>query len=116
MADPALWASLKDNVLSILKDTAKDIVDVEKPEVVSLLKELAEEGAKQTWLLVNGSDDEKAQAAGNIRSLKAQAIIDAADGIIVASAHLLVAFSKIIETAGNFLIQNGPAILAAIPK
>lgn len=114
MADPTLWAGLKDDVLAILKDAAKDLVDVEKDEVKALLAELAEQGAKQSWLLVNGTDDEKAQAPGNLRSLKAHAVIDAADAVIVSSKELKKAFVKVIETAGLFLLQNAPKLIAAL--
>jgi hypothetical protein len=113
MADPSLWSGLKDDVLTILKDAAKDLVDVEKPEVKALLAEVAEEGAKQSYLLINGNDAEKAQAPSNLRSLKAHVIIDVADGVIVSSKELKAAFVKIIETAGLFLLQNAPKLIAA---
>jgi hypothetical protein len=114
MADPALWAPLKDSVVSVLKDALKDFVDVEKSKVKDLLAEVAEEAAKQSWLLVNGTDDEKAQAIGNLRSLKAQVIIDVADAEIVAAHEMRATFIKIVETVGLFLLQNAPKLLMAI--
>jgi hypothetical protein len=114
MADPSLWESLKDDVLDILKDSVKDFMDVEKDEVKALLAEVAEQGAKQTWLLINGDDAEKAQAPGNLRSLKAHVIIDAANAVIVGSKELRAAFIKIVETAGLFLLKNAPKLVAAL--
>lgn len=114
MADPALWSSLKDDVLDVLRDSMKDFVDVEKDEVKTLLVEIAEQGAKQTWLSINGTDAEKSQAPGNLRSLKAHVIIDVADSVIVSSKELRAAFIKIVETAGLFLLKNAPRLIAAI--
>lgn len=112
--DPNLWAPLKDDVLGVLKDAVKDFVDVEKPQVKELLVEVAEEGAKQSWLLVNGNDAERAQAPVNLRSLKAQVIIAAADAEIVSSKELRSAFIKVVETVGLFLLKNAPTLIAAI--
>jgi hypothetical protein len=114
MADPELWSSLKDDVLDVLRDSVKDLMDVEKDEVKALLLEVAEQGAKQTWLSINGSDAEKSQAPGNLRSLKAHVIIDAADSVIVASKELRAAFIKVVETVGLFLLKNAPKLIAAI--
>src|SRR6185369_11257239 len=98
MADPTLWSDLKTDVLDVLRDSVKDFMDVEKPEVKALLEEVAEEGAKQTWLSINGSEAERSQAPGNLRSLKAHVIIDAADSVIVGAKELRAAFIKIVET------------------
>lgn len=114
MADPTLWASLKDDTLAVLKDSVRSLVDVEKDEVKKALAEIAEEAAKQTWILVNGSMDEKAQAPGNLRSLNAQAVIVAADVMVVSSREAREAFVKVIETVGIFLLRNAPKLLAAI--
>ncbi len=114
MADPTSWASLKDDTLKILKDSVSDLVDVEEDEVKEALRDLAEEAAKQTWHLVNGSDAEKAQAPGNLRSLKAQAIIIAADIMINSSREARAMFLKVIETVGIFLLQNAPKLIAAL--
>jgi hypothetical protein len=112
--DSSLWEPLKDDVLDVLRDAVKDFVDVEKPEVKALLAEVAEMGAKQTWLIVNGNDAEREQAPGNLRSLKAHVIIDIADATIVASKELRAAFIKIVETVGLFLLKNAPKLIAAI--
>lgn len=114
MADPTDWAALRDDVLGVLKDSVRDFVDVEKEVVKTALTGIAESLAKQTWLSIRGSDDERAQAPGNIRSLKAQAIILAADTEIVAARELRATFVKVIETAGLFLLRNAPKLLAAI--
>jgi hypothetical protein len=116
MADDELapWDTLKDGVLSILKESVKDFVDLEKQETKDLLAELAEQGAKQSWLLTHGSDAEKAQAPGNLRSLKAHAVIGVADDVIVASRELKATFVKVVETVGHLLIQYGPKLLAAL--
>jgi hypothetical protein len=114
MVDPTDWSSLRDDTLSVLKDSLRDFVDVEKEVVKTALTDIAESLAKQTWLSVRGSDDERAQAPGNIRSLKAQAIILAADTEIVAAKELRATFVKIVETAGLFLLKNAPKLLALI--
>jgi hypothetical protein len=114
MADPTPWDSLKSDTLQVLKNSVSDLVDVEKDEVKEALSEIAEEGAKQAWLLVSGSDAEKAQAPGNLRSLKAQAIIVAADVMINASREARAAFVKVVETVGIFLLQNAPKLIAAL--
>ena len=116
MADANPWDDLTSGTLDILKSSAKDLIDVEQPEAKALLAELAEEGAKQTYYLTFGNDDQKAQAPGNIRSLKAQAVIDGADLVIVGVAHALAAFGKIVENTGEWLLKYGPTLLAAIPK
>ena len=111
MPVPSPWSSLKDDVLKVLTQSVQDFVDLQKPEAQALLAELAEQGAKQTWLLLNGSDDEKAQAEANIRSLKAQAIIGLADGVIVTAVELKAAAVKVVETVGNFLLVNASKLL-----
>jgi len=113
MPDANPWSSLKDDVLDVLKDSVKDLVDVEKDEVKALLGEVAEQGARQTYLLVNGNDAEKDQAPRNLRSLKAHVIIDAADAVIVGSKELKGAFVKAVETIGLFLLKNAPKLIAA---
>lgn len=112
--DESLWADLKDRNLEILRDAVKDFVDVEKPRVKEILAEVAQDAAKQAWLLVNGNDAERAQAPGNLRSLKAQVIIAAADAEVVAAKELRSAFIKVVETLGLFLLQNAPRLIAAI--
>ncbi len=114
MADPTPWESLKNDTIQVLKSSVADLVDVEKDEVKAALVELAEESAKQAWLLVNGSDMEKAQAPGNLRSLKAQALITAADVMVNASREARAAFVKVVETVGLFLLQNAPKLIAAL--
>lgn len=111
MPVPSPWSSLKDDVLSVLKQSVQDFVDLQKPQAQALLAEIADQGAKQAWLLLNGSDVEKAQAEGNIRSLKAQAIIGLADGVIVTATELKAAFVKVVETVGTFLLMNAPKLL-----
>jgi ribosome-binding ATPase YchF (GTP1/OBG family) len=108
--------SLKGQILPVLTSSVKDLVDTEKAEVKSFLEDNALEMAKQTYYSVNGTDDEKAQAPDNMAALKAQAVIEACDIVIVSSAKILAMIVKVLETVGNFLIQNAPAILAAIPK
>ena len=112
--DPNLWAPLKDDVYDILKDSVKDFMDVEKHEVKTLLLEVAEMGAKQTWLLINGNAAEQAQAPGNLRSLKAHVIIDAASAVIIAQKELRSAFIKIVETIGLFLLKNATRLIVAV--
>lgn len=114
MPDSIPWSSLKDDVLSLLKESVHDLVNVEKDDVKAFLSDIAEQGAKQSWLLLNGTDDEKAQAPVNLKSLKAQAVIWAADAVILASKELKAAFVKAIETAGLFLLKYAPQVLAAI--
>jgi hypothetical protein len=109
-----LWSELKDDVLDVLKDSVRDFVDVESDEAKEILGEISERAAKQTYLLVNGSDVEKVQAPGNIRSLKAQAIIAAATLVVTGSAELRAAFVKVVETVGNFLLKNAPKLIAAL--
>ena len=111
MPIPAPWSSLAGDVLTVLKQSVQDFVDTEKPEAKALLAEIAEQGAKQTWLLSNGTDAEKAQAEGNIRSLKAQAVIGLADGVILTAVELKAAAVKVVETVGNFLLMYGPKLL-----
>lgn len=113
MADE-LWSELKDDVLDVLKDSVRDFVDVEKDEVKEALSEIAERGAKQTWLLVRGSDVEKAQAPGNLRSLRAQAIIVAATVVVDGSAQMREVFVRIVGTIGNFLLRNAPRLVGAL--
>lgn len=113
MADE-LWSGLKDDVLDVLKVSVRDFIDVERDDAKEALGEIAERAAKQTWLLVKGSDVEKAQAPGNIRSLKAQAIIVAATLVVSGSAELRAAFVKVVETIGNFLLRNAPKLIAAL--
>jgi hypothetical protein len=112
--DPNLWAPLKDEVYDILQESVKDFMDVSKNEVKTLLLEVAEMGAKQTWLMVNGNAAEQAQAPGNLRSLKAHVIIDAASTVIIASKELRTSFIKIVETVGLFLIKNAARLIVAI--
>ena len=112
--DESLWADLKESNLEILREAVKDFIDIEKPRVKEVLAEVAKDAAKQAWLLVNGNDAERAQAPGNLRSLKAQVIIAAADAEIVASKELRSAFIKIVESLGLFLLKHAPVLVAAV--
>lgn len=109
------WDELGSQVLSLLKQSVSDFVSSEKPEVEAFLKDKAQEIARQTWTSLNGaSDDEKQVARENLRHLKAQVIMEAADLQIVATAKALGLLSKVFDVAANFLIQYAPKILAAI--
>jgi hypothetical protein len=114
MPDTNPWSALKDDVLGTLKEAVGDLVDVESAAVKAPLAAIAEDMARQTWLSVEGTGDEKLQAASNLRSLRAQATIVAAIAVVTGAAELRAAFVKAIETAGIFLLQNAPKLLAAI--
>lgn len=109
-----LWSELEGDVLDVLKDSVRDLIDVESDEAKEALGEIAKRAAKQTWLLIKGSDVERAQAPGNLRSLRAQAVIVAATLIVSGSAEIRAAFVKAVETVGNFLIKNAPKLIAAL--
>ena len=112
MANP--WDGLKDSVYGTLKESVNDLVDVESDVVKAALTEITEDMAKQTWLSVEGVGDEKLQAAGNLRSLRGQAVIVAARAVVTGSSELRAAFVKAIETAGIFLLRHAPALIAAL--
>jgi hypothetical protein len=114
MPDSSLWAPLKNDVVELLTDSVGDLIDIGSDEAKNLIDAVAEEGARQAWLLVNGNDAERAQAPGNLRSLKAHVIIDAADAVIVGSKELRTAFVKAVEVVGLFLLKNAPKLLAAL--
>jgi hypothetical protein len=114
MSNP--WDGLATELLGTLKTSISDFVDQEKPELEAFLKEKAQDLAKQTWITVdpNAVEADKSIARENIRHLKAQVILEAADLKIVATARAVGLLSKVFETVGNFLIQYGPKILAAL--
>jgi hypothetical protein len=103
---------LKGSILPILKDSLKDILDTTKAEVVSLLDDITVQMAKQTFLSVNGTDEEKAQVPENMAALKAQVIVEGCDAVIVDTAKALAIFAKVVETVGTTLIKYAPKILA----
>jgi hypothetical protein len=109
-------ASLKATALGTLTSSLKDIVDTTKAEVQAFLSTNAEQMAEQTFLSVSGTPEERDQASDNMAALKAQAVMEGCDAIIVDSAKALALLVKVIETVANFMIQNAPALLAAIPK
>ena len=108
--------SLTATALSTLKASVKDIVDTTKAEVQDFLQTNAQQMAEQTFLSVSGTPEERDQAPDNMAALKAQAMIEGCDAIIVDSAKALAMLVKVLETVANFMIQNAPALLAAIPK
>jgi hypothetical protein len=112
MANP--WDGLKDNVYGALKESVHDLVDIESDVVKAALTEITEDLAKQTWLSVEGTGEEKLQAAGNLRTLRGQAVIVSARAVVTGAAELRAAFVKAIETAGIFLLKNAPALIAAL--
>lgn len=112
MAD--LWEPLAEDILGSLRESVRDLVDTERDDVKEALAEIAKEAARQTWLLVRGDDAEKAQAPANLRSLKAQAIIVAADVVVNSTREARAEFFRVIETVGIFLLRNAPKLIAAI--
>lgn len=114
MPDTNPWSGLTSGVLETLKESVRDLADVESDVVKAPLAEIAEDMAHQTWLSVEGTGEERLQAAGNLRSLRAQATIVAARAVVIGAAELRVAFVKAIETAGIFLLKNAPALIAAL--
>lgn len=111
---PNPWDALTESVLGTLKESVRDLADVESDIVKVPLRDIAQDMARQTWLSVEGTGEEKLQAAGNLRSLRGQAVIVAARAVVVGSAELRAQFVKAIETAGIFLLRNAPALIAAI--
>lgn len=117
MADPKPWTPLAQQIVPVLTDSLHDVVDFGKQEVKDFMQNQAEEYAKQLWASINASSDaEKQEAADNIRHLKSQVIMTAMDAEIIATAKALGLLTKVFETLGNFLLQYGPTLLAAIPK
>lgn len=112
MSNP--WDNLGDQLLSTLKSSVSDFVDAEKPEVEAFLKEKSVEVAKQTWISLNGSDEEKAEAVANLRHLKAQVIGQAASLEIVATTAAVKLLGKVFDVVANFALQYGAKLLAAI--
>lgn len=115
--NPKPWTPLVQQLIPVLTDSLHDLIDTGKQEVKDFIANQAEEYAKQTWASMNASSDsDKQEAKDNLRHLKSQVIIVAMDAKIVATAKVLGLLTKVFETLGNFLIQYGPTLLAAIPK
>lgn len=109
MSNP--WDALKSQLLPLLKASVSDFVDAEKPEVSSFLSEKAEQLAKQTWVSLNGTDEEKAEAISNLRQLKAQVVMEAVDAQILATAAALKLLGKVFDVVVNFTLQYGSKLL-----
>jgi CobQ-like glutamine amidotransferase family enzyme len=107
------WDSLKQPILDLLKSSVSDFVDTEKVEVQSFLAGKADQVAQQTWLSVNGSDDDKVQAISNLRHLKSQVIMEAASQEIVATTAAIKLLGKVFEVVANFVLQYGTKLLLA---
>lgn len=107
---------LKTSAMATLTSSLKDIVDTTKAEVLSFLEDQAQQMATQTFLSVSGSPEERNEAPDNMAALKAQAVVIGCDQVIVDSAKALAILVNVLATVANFMIQNGPALIAAIPK
>lgn len=108
------WDNLASQLLPLLKNSVSDFIDAEKPGLEAFLKEKAEIIAKQTWISLNGSDEEKAEAISNLRHLKAQVIMEAASLEIVATTAAVKLLGKVFEVVTNFALRYGATLLAAI--
>jgi uncharacterized protein YfeS len=108
------WDALTGQLLETLKSSVSDFVQTEKPEVESFLRAKAEQIAKMTWISINGSDEEKAEAVSNLRHLKSQVLMEAASLEIVATTAAVKLLGKVFEVVTNFALQYGVKLLAAI--
>jgi hypothetical protein len=108
------WDSLKQPILDLLKSSVSDFVDTEKAEVQAFLAGKADQIAQQTWLSVNGTDDEKSEAVSNLRHLKAQVIMEAASQEIVATTAAIKLLGKVFEVVANFVLQYATKLLLAV--
>jgi uncharacterized protein YfeS len=111
---PNPWDNLVGELLPLLKSSVSDFIDSEKAEVQDFLKAKAEQVAKQTWLSINGSNEEKSEAVSNLRHLKAQVVMEAASLEIVATTAAVKLLGKVFEVVTNFALKYGVALLAAI--
>ena len=110
MSNP--WDALADELLPMFKDSVKDFVETLKPEVEAFLKEKAEEAARETWLAnFAPTEEERREARSNLRHLKAQVVMEAADKSIIAAARDFSLLGKVFDVAANFLIQYGAKLL-----
>jgi len=112
MSNP--WDALTGELLPLLKSSVSDFVETEKPEVEAFLKEKAGLIAKQTWISLNGTDDERAESVNNLRHLKAQVVMEAASLEIVATTAAVKLLGKVFEVVSNFALQYGAKLLASI--
>lgn len=108
---PNPWDNLTEELFGLIKTSVTDLVDTERPEVEAFLRENAVMAAKQTWISLNGSDEEKAEALSNLRHLKSQAIMRAASLQIVATTAAVNLFSKVMEVVANFALTFGRKLL-----
>jgi uncharacterized protein YfeS len=108
------WDALADQLLVTLKSSVSDFIETEKPGLEDFLKQKAQHIAKMTWISLNGSDEEKAEAISNLRHLKAQVVMEAASLEIVATTAAVKLLGKVFEVVVNFALQYGVKLLAAI--
>lgn len=108
---PNPWDNLTEELFGIIKSSVTDLVDAERPEVEAFLRENAVLAAKQTWISIHGSEEEKAEAISNLRHLKSQAIMRAASLQIVATTAAVNLLSKVLEVVSNFALQFGRKML-----
>lgn len=112
MSNP--WDKLADELLGTLKTSVSDFVDTEKQEVVDFLKQKSVEIAKQTWISLNGTDEERSEAVSNLRHLKAQVVGQAASIELVATTAAVKLLGKVFEVVVNFALQHGAKLLLAL--
>lgn len=112
MSNP--WDNLTEELLGIIKSSVTDLVDTERPEVEAFLKENAVQAAKQTWISLNGSDSDKAEAISNLRHLKSQAVMRAVSLQIIATTAAVNLLSKVMEVVVNFSLTFGRKLLLGV--
>lgn len=111
---PNQWDNLSGQLLETLRASVADFVQTEKPEVEEFLKAKAQQIAKQTWISINGSDEDKVEAVSNLRHLKSQVLMEAASLEIVATTAAVKLLGKVFEVVSNFALRYGVTLLAAI--
>jgi len=111
---PNPWDKLSGELLETLKISVHDFIDTEKQEVVDFLREKSVEIAKQTWVSLNGTDEERAEAIGNLRHLKAQVVGQAASMELVATTAAVKLLGKVFEVVVNVALQYGVKLLVAL--
>lgn len=113
MAEP--WEALKDEILSLMKESLKDLADEVKEDANAFLEDIAIQAAKEKWRSLNASDpNERAVAESNLRHLRGQSVAEMKRLELALSDRAEGLFEKILDVSLGFLIKIAPALLAAV--
>ena len=104
------WDALASEILTTLKDGAKDFIDETKPELQDFMKDRAEDIAREKWTSINGTGEERLLAESNLLHLYAQVKgeIIRLDYVTTgrAQAMLLKVFEIVISTVQKVLLPS----------